>query len=700
VTQGGGSSGGGNTSGETTEEQRTLENEMIKDALKRLKEEIDFWLSNNDKGPLDEEELLKLLSLPDCLPKDADRLQLALDRIAEYLENPESLLSLINEGDTNKARIEELVSKPENGEQSPYEAGLTEEQWNELITMICPYLIEEEERPELVSMEPITDDQFAAGIDNDKLKITYSITTTEKYPLQYAKLEVYKNDGTLAYVKSEGLEIGEGKEFEWDGQVNQNVPAGDKVYMRSDESPFTIKVIASIGQDFADPFQTEIEGSVHPDVDAFLDNYNVAKYIEATGDMGKFEYYQQLATFMFDEVTSDQTDLDVIERFTNPLDYLGAKVRERIFLGREVVVHDHYWAYLEILDGKLTPYHNHSDYTMGNISIRFQRGSNKKVSNHSYGMALDVKDTRNPYLEAPSLYFLQLLTDFKFYQNPSNPEDLKAAHDQLVGFAYQQADIASMKTGFEHLNQSSLKEENFETLLNEILGTYGSSISTFAQLVSRNTNLRNEVHFFNQRTPQEIAEIERQLFEELPSEADALMETIKTIKSTQEINQLYDLYKEGYSKAFLLDKHITDEHTALLAALDNLKNLFGFEVAIISLTRACQRPDDGDYTNWTTYADISSPQSVPETSTLGTVGTFIESRKTDYREIFTSSNYSGVISLLNSSATSLAQNGFMLMSADFAREFLDTGNGDIGWGGNWKGLKDFMHLEYIADDKF
>ena len=44
----------------------------------------------------------------------------------------------------------------------------------------CVYLVEdEEEKPELVTIEPITDDQFAAGIDDDKLKINYSIKTTE-----------------------------------------------------------------------------------------------------------------------------------------------------------------------------------------------------------------------------------------------------------------------------------------------------------------------------------------------------------------------------------------------------------------------------------------------------------------------------------------------------------------------------------------
>jgi hypothetical protein len=35
---------------------------------------------------------------------------------------------------------------------------------------------------------------------------------------------------------------------------------------------------------------------------------------------------------------------------------------------------------------------------MGGFSIRLQRGSGSAMSNHSYGMALDVNWQRNPYI--------------------------------------------------------------------------------------------------------------------------------------------------------------------------------------------------------------------------------------------------------------------------------------------------------------
>ena len=42
----------------------------------------------------------------------------------------------------------------------------------------------------------------------------------------------------------------------------------------------------------------------------------------------------------------------------------------------------------------------------------------------------------------------------------------------------------------------------------------------------------------------------------------------------------------------------------------------------------------------------------------------------------------------------------MLMSTGFVNEFLYNWRRNIGWGGSWETKKDFMHLEYIADDKF
>ena len=73
-------------------------------------------------------------------------------------------------------------------------------------------------------------------------------------------------------------------------------------------------------------FRLKPTGSVNPHVDAFLDNYDVAVNIEMShpvSDMDKFEYYIQLAPFLYNEISKNQTDEEMVRNFTNALDYLG-----------------------------------------------------------------------------------------------------------------------------------------------------------------------------------------------------------------------------------------------------------------------------------------------------------------------------------------------------------------------------------------
>src|SRR5690606_7008088 len=73
-----------------------------------------------------------------------EELEAVLAKVEEYLEDPEALLELVKEDDANKARIEELTAKL-TGNQPPYAAGLSETEWGELLEMVCPYLLPEEE---------------------------------------------------------------------------------------------------------------------------------------------------------------------------------------------------------------------------------------------------------------------------------------------------------------------------------------------------------------------------------------------------------------------------------------------------------------------------------------------------------------------------------------------------------------------------
>ena len=151
----GGENAGGDTDGTETDSVVFVQKELIKEVLEYYKEEINLWLENNGKA------------MPDCLPEDEGKLEAVLAGIEEYLEDPETLLNLVKGDDVNKTRIEELTTKI-TGIQPPYADGLSEMEWDELLEMVCPYLLQEEEDP-VQYVLPLTiyvdDDYFLSNPD-------------------------------------------------------------------------------------------------------------------------------------------------------------------------------------------------------------------------------------------------------------------------------------------------------------------------------------------------------------------------------------------------------------------------------------------------------------------------------------------------------------------------------------------------------
>ena len=72
-------------------------------------------------------------------------------------------------------------------------------------------------------------------------------------------------------------------------------------------------------------------------------------------------------------------------------------------------------------------------------------------------------------------------------------------------------------------------------------------------------------------------------------QADILLDAVKSITTTDNINKIQNLYLDGYQKAFLLEKHINEYNTEMITTLDRLSNLFDFEEAISSLKEACAK---------------------------------------------------------------------------------------------------------------
>ena len=146
VDSGGGISNGegSNTPASDSDAQAaSIKQRLIQEALEYFKEEVSFYLENKDKGPLDEAVINRMLNLPNCLSGDEESLNKVLAKIDYFIEHRDELIALIETDKTNRDRFDFLVGKL-NGKSPPYREGLTEAEWDELIDIVCPYLLPDE----------------------------------------------------------------------------------------------------------------------------------------------------------------------------------------------------------------------------------------------------------------------------------------------------------------------------------------------------------------------------------------------------------------------------------------------------------------------------------------------------------------------------------------------------------------------------
>jgi hypothetical protein len=238
-----------------------VQKELIKEVLEYHKQEIKIWLDNHEKGPLEDGVIKRMMDLPGCFPKDEGKLLLVLEKVDYYLEHREELIELIEQDDEVKDRFRFLVNKL-NGEQPPYMAGLTELEWDELITMACPYLtvgldkedevlIEGSSRnPEFVVINEIDTELI---LNKERLNIRFTIEDTLN--LSYRKLEIFRvdeNDTTLIIFYKN---IPSGKDIKFQDTDRQE---GWRGYGANgnlvEEGFYLLKLTACINENFIDGF--------------------------------------------------------------------------------------------------------------------------------------------------------------------------------------------------------------------------------------------------------------------------------------------------------------------------------------------------------------------------------------------------------------------------------------------------------------
>ncbi|WP_238354547.1 hypothetical protein [Fulvivirga marina] len=671
----------------TDDETIDTEKELIKEALEYFKQEITTYLENNGKGPLDEVLLRRIQSLPDCLPKDEEKLQAILGKIDDLINEPDNLLVLIKEDDINGPQVELMVDQLK-GKRPPYSSELSEEQWDQLVQILCPYLVEEEERPELVTIVPINDDQFASGIDNDKLEITYSIKATEKYPLQYAKLEVYKKDGTLVYVNKEDIKIGENLSFKWDGKMNQ----GDKngKYIRHDMSPFKVKIVASRLENFTDNFTVYTSGKVYPYVDEWMDASDEIKeriFINnAPIGTTKFQYYIMLRDDMVENIGIENIN-------SGPLNYMDKNDTTFMFLGKKIATHKNYRPILEEIEAKMKSAGDYSmyknKYSIIDYGIRFMNHS-RTISDHSFGFAIDIDPLKNPQIYEKMNLFFKVVTNVDFWNTDLSVEQMKDASN-LFKSRINSTSLNSILEGFNYIDQNS-GEQDFDIFNIQTSEDYSTLYSDYEKIHKRVKYLVNELWFKNNITQEFLKELQT----DVPLQCQATIEGINLLMA--EVQNQKKLIETGYGRAFLWSLNFKEElnyyktyFSALNQTLTSYKSAYQLILSEINETK-----DPGYLPS---YFDITYDlKNVPQFDTqnvsmckvfMGRFNEILSHRKMK-------ANFSGYVRWLNENGTrsailSLGETGFFNLDNNFVKYFLNSNK--IEWGGDWTRKRDWMHFQ-------
>lgn len=165
---------------------------LILEVLFLLEEKIGIYLKNKEKGPLDEILLKRMLALPDCLPQQEEELQEVWDKIDYFKSHTEELIALIERNKTDKERFDALVDKL-TGKKPPYRGVLTEGEWDELLAIVCPYIVLQttikgiSENPDLVAFNSVPE---FFQLKDERLEFTYSLIDT--LGLKHNKLKLFK----------------------------------------------------------------------------------------------------------------------------------------------------------------------------------------------------------------------------------------------------------------------------------------------------------------------------------------------------------------------------------------------------------------------------------------------------------------------------------------------------------------------------
>ena len=581
---------------------------------------------------------------------------------------------------------------------------------------------EKEKLPDDVVRITHVDKEFSAGIDNDKLKIEYAIQKEYVGKLKAAKLEVYKNVAKEpCFVKA--LSIEEAGTYLWDGKLSEK--EGD--YIAYKDSPFTIKITVSEDEEFEKVGADEEEGWVDKEADEFRLYADFAKK-HVGGNRPAwttYNYYKAIRKDIHDEIKAN-IGADFRGKYnSNPLAYYATHVEDKVFLGQKIPVHQNFYKVLQSIENDITgavgnKYTNNKEYLInnGSFKIRFQN-SKDIVSEHAYGMAMDIDVPYNPQLYLKPLFLISVLTRKTICREKSSVEEMKQANNSIKSLNLSLNAVENIYKGFEVID-TCISSVNSITIddMSKMLAEGKEIISEVRKLHQEAIYLSNERHFFSNSsryTEEQVKQSKQRFYTGITQDCVDLKQRTEALIKSYSIQEISHLMVEGYGKAMLLNQHFPSIFQQLeqdLSSLKKIKEMIEVLDDLILLTSNRKIPS-----NYNNIANITISLN-GQTSDLKPLLDWIELVNIKHTIAFKEvksyvkllqwlkngsvySFYSNQSLSTNAFFVEVSKVGFFRLSKEFVRFFTQPKyEGNIRWGGfYYRSSKDWMHFELINPNR-
>ena len=568
---------------------------------------------------------------------------------------------------------------------------------------------EKEELPDEVVRITHVDEAFAAGIDNDKLKIEYAIQKEYVSKLKAAKLEVYKNMAKEPCFVT-ALNTEEAGTYLWDGKLSEK--EGD--YIAYKDSPFTIKITVSEDEEFEKVGADEEEGWVDKEADEFRLYADFAKK-HVGGNRPAwttYQYYKKIRPQVEDNIISKNPKLLQLSYNENPLKYYTENIVDTEFIGRTFKAHISFQPILERIEdimGKpngasYTKYKSSKKYGIGGFVIRFQNDVDR-ISDHSFGMAIDIDAIYNPQLYKKKLGFVSLLSNYNMvWQKGSTTltvENMKRASDCIKELKITNKSLTQMKVSLLAIDQYNQIKDVYK-IQDLVTGTvaedFNVHFNSFNKLHQRASYLSNERHFLDnpsRYSQQEAANLEQEFYEDIPEKCQAMQASLTLFE--KKLDSLHKVFLNHYKYAFFLHENFKEQYNYIenhlretveqtqkiaealsdleeLVSRKNIPSCFSCEVSKVKGKVTYNEQLAIDLYSFLAWTEDNNEYLHGEKS-LGAFASWIASKQ--------------------SYLTGLCERGFFRIDNKFVHYFLDQE--EITWGGFFKNRNDWMHFE-ISDE--